>query len=166
MQAPVPIQQQLLSRYDLTDTNVNLFKARMREKITSVDGRLADICRDISLDIFYCAATDSGDFASPEQVLERFQENLQYTPEFNATRDERELLRYFRDLSASDRESIWGNRRVIYADVAHLLRPRPECYRDHDKIHALRAVDGHYLMDFGHGVLLRQFAALRGKMEP
>ena len=166
VQAPVPIQQQLYDKVDLTDANVNLFKALMREEITAANGQLADICRDVQLEVFYAAATESGNFVSLPETLRVFEERFRYRPEWNATSDELELATYFRELSAKDRQSLWGDRKVVYANPAPLLRPRPECYRDNDKIHALRVVEGRYMMDFGHGELLLRFAALRGKMGP
>jgi len=167
VQAPVPIQQQLFYKVDQTDTNVNLFKAILRERMSAVDARLADLCQNTDLDVFYSAPSTTGDFAPLNETLRAFENAQQYSPALNASNDEKELTRYFRGLSSQERQSIWGDRRVVYANVAHLMRPRPECYRDHDKIHALRGVNGHgYMMDFGHGELLKHIAAQRARMGP
>jgi hypothetical protein len=57
LQGPVPIQQQQFSKVDIIDMNVNLVKEMLRDRILSVDGRLADVCRDIPVNVFSALST-------------------------------------------------------------------------------------------------------------
>jgi hypothetical protein len=77
-------------------------------------------------------------------------------------------MEYFEELSIQDKARIWGDRQVLFVDAANMLRPRPECYRKRDKVHALELSSdtNQYLMHTGHGKLIEWYGALRAKMGP
>lgn len=163
VQGPVPIQQHLSNRVDMTDLGVNLLKATLRTHIHRHDGRLAVICSDdsIGIDLFTSGSDEDGAFASRDKVEARFERNNYNSA--NLTEEERILLEYFQTV---DRDAVWGDRMVVFADPSQVLRPRPECYRDGEKIHAQRWAPGGYLQDRGHGAVMTQYAGIRALMPP
>ena len=153
------------SKVDITDRNVQLVNAILRQRIVNAKGQLTDVCRDVKLDVFYHAPDPDGDFLPEEEATKAFKQRHNYS----ASRNETELTRYFQRLSVDDRQAILANRTVVFADIDDFLRSRPECYRPRDKIHDVSPVASRtmgYLMDRGHNQMVLELMALRAKMGP
>lgn len=157
---PVPIQQHLYDRVDMTDLNVMWINAWLRD----VNGQLDRICVGrTDLAEFHSVARMGSIFKGPEaqKVLERLQAKVSFEI---MTPDEMELTRIM--ASASNNSSVYAHRTVWFASIESFLRPRPETYLDHDKIHDKRITNGTSLFHGAHATLMDQLGTLRSLVGP
>jgi hypothetical protein len=157
---PVPVQEHLFEKNDQKDVDVQYINALMRDLLQRQNGgKLKELCSDASI-VTFESDTDpnTGQFISAEESQIKLQATRQ---ERNVTEHREPLIEKLKSLSANANE-LYGNRSVWFAEIDHFLRPRPECYRDGDKIHDMRDVPGMGLLFFTkHREWLEKLAKFR-----
>ncbi|GAX27134.1 hypothetical protein FisN_13Lh316 [Fistulifera solaris] len=164
---PVPIQQHLYDRVDMTDLNVMWINALLYQVIqVEAAGQLERICVD---------RTDLAEFqtvprmghilkgAEAEKALKRLRAKLS----FQMTTEEIELTKFFNETtSKEERVRVYSNRSIWFANIEQFLRPRPETYVLGDKIHDKRDIKGTSLFQTAHSELIKQLGMLRAGAGP
>jgi hypothetical protein len=162
VQGPVPIQQHLFHKLDITDQRVQLVNALLRQRIQAVHGRLADLCQGIPIELFDAFPDINGTLLAPNDTQVAFD---RVRPNRNASREQLELQENFvkfhhphPSISDGDISVRRDDRIVWFVSLDSFLRPRPECYREHDKIHDVRIMpDKGGMLFFGrHAQFIQQ----------
>lgn len=163
----VPIQQQLDTSIDITDQNVRLLDAKLRERVEGAGNRLDDICDNSDVTYLYgFVNTKNGSARIKAYATHQFK-NLNQADgngEGNLAHSENFLKidHVLQRMSSTDMKTAWGDRKVVYADIDHFLRPRPETYNTNDKIHNVRAgADGSSLFEGEHDKLFMNMIQMR-----
>ncbi len=164
---PVPIQQQLYDRVDMTDLNVMWINALLHQAIqVEGAGQLERICVD---------RTDLAEFQTVPRVghilkgaeAEKALERLRAKVSFQMSVEEIELIKFFHETTSKEaRIRIYSNRTVWFANIEQFLRPRPETYVQGDKIHDKRDINGTSLFQTAHSELIDQLGMLRAGAGP
>jgi hypothetical protein len=159
---PVPIQQQLYNRVDMTDLNVMWINALLHQAIqVEGAGQLERICVD---------RTDLAEFQTVPRMghilkgseVEKALEYLRAKASFQMTTEEVELTNFFHETTnKEERVRVYSNRRIWFANIEQFLRPRPETYIQGDKIHDKRDINGTSLFQTAHSGLIEQLGMLR-----
>lgn len=161
---PVPIQQHLYDRVDMTDMNVMWINALLHHAIqVEADGQLDRICMQRTDLAQFQTVPRMGSILEgdeAEKVLERLRAKLS----FRMTADEIELTKFLE--STEERARVYGNRSIWFANMEHFLRPRPETYVAGDKIHDKRGINGTSLFQGAHATLMDQLGTLRAGARP
>lgn len=151
---PCPIQQQLFRKIDMTDQHVLLLNALLRKEILEEhNSRLDSFCSDADLDTLVSYAdTATGFLLDPETTQSELARQREIIPE---TESERALIDKLRSTTG------YANRSIYFAEIHDFLRPRPETYREGDKVHDLRQIDNDMLFVGAHSEVIEHLLILR-----
>ncbi|GAX17841.1 hypothetical protein FisN_18Hh042 [Fistulifera solaris] len=152
---PCPIQQQLFRKIDMTDQHVLLLNAMLRKEVVNdLGGQLHSFCHgvDLALMVSY-PDTESGALLNPEKTRDAVERQRKRVPE---TESELALINKLR-LSQTDN----SNRTLYFAEINDFLRPRPETYRENDKVHDIRQFDKGMLFFGAHSTVIEHLMILR-----
>jgi len=151
-------KQQLFSQVDITSQNVQLVNVFLRRAILGNDHRLDAICRGVDVERFVSLADPSNGTVLPEEETRVALLEQGYNIAANATEDEKELKEWIESMPDEEK----SDRTVLFADLESFLLPRPETYRENDKIHDLRNFEGSGMLFFTkHSQVISQLLALR-----
>ncbi|GAX20103.1 hypothetical protein FisN_18Lh042 [Fistulifera solaris] len=152
---PCPIQQQLFRKIDMTDQHVLLLNAMLRSELfDDHGGQLHSLCHGVDLATMVSYPdTESGALLDPEKTRGALERLRQRIPE---TESEFTLVNKLRS-SQTD----YSNRTLYFAEIHDFLRPRPETYRENDKVHDLRQFDKGMLFFGAHSTVIEHLMILR-----
>jgi len=134
-----PIQQHHWPVVDSTSLNVQRINWQLHKHLRNANRKLADICASmISTDdiaSFVSLPGSDGHILSNSEATPILLEKYNYSRDVNSTDDQKDLVKWFHELSAKERRTRYGNRTITWINLEGFLLSRPEVYREGDKIH-------------------------------
>lgn len=134
-----PIQQHLHPSIDLTSLNARRISFQLRSKLEENEYMLMELCESLpeqDLYSFLAFPDENGNLLPSNKSIPILLQKHNYSMNRDSSVAQLELMEWIRGLSWNERRRLYGNRTVGYIDVENLLLPRPDTYREGDKIHA------------------------------
>lgn len=127
----IPVQQHLDSKVEVTDQNVRLLDAVLRQRVEKAGGRLDGVCENSDVDaLFGFVNAKDGSARIKGYVTHHFQklkkEGGNGADGLAHSENYMNLDWALKKISTANRQKAWGDRKVVYVDVDRFLRPRPE----------------------------------------
>jgi len=161
-----PIQQQVYPQVDMTNLYMRNFRALARQERQETQGLLREICKDSRVDLFTAFSTPEGDLRDEQESAALLELIHQSDNATLTTRNETELVQWYQSLDSEAREALYGNRTVWSTGITDFLLSRPETYREHDKVHDLKEMEGGQRLFFGaHSTYMADLLKLRAEGE-
>ena len=166
MVGPMPIQQHRYQEVDMTDGTVLATNSIMKQKFNDARGHLDILCEGVDLDVFRSLPDDKGYFLPRSQTEVQFER--QAGGKYNDLTNQTKLVKKLRDAltkkssgdTGSNATTIYKDRVAFFAQIHDFMLPRPETYRDHDKVHDVDPIKG--IMYGEHSNMIEDLVALRG----
>jgi len=134
-----PIQQHHFPVVDSTSLNVQRINWQLHKYLRKGNRKLAEVCASMvpadDIASFVSLPGSDGHILSNTEATPILLEKYNYSWEANSTDDQKDLVKWFHEMSAEERQTRYGNRTITWINLEGFLLSRPEVYRKGDKIH-------------------------------
>jgi len=134
-----PIQQHHFPVVDSTSLNVQRINWQLHKYLRNGNRKIAEVCASMvpadDIASFVSLPGSDGHILSNTEATSILLEKYNYSWEANSTDDQKDLVKWFHEMSAEERQTRYGNRTITWINLEGFLLSRPEVYRKGDKIH-------------------------------